>query len=55
MAMAWQFNKPLGVLGQTGWAGKMKSVSFDSRRPDSIEALEDVESAILWAERRLSS
>ncbi len=53
MAMAWQFDKPIGVLGQTGWAGQLRNVSFDSRRSDSIESLDDVEAAILWVERRL--
>lgn len=49
ITLAWEMLKPIGCyVGGAGWSEKMAGKSIDSRRTDSIKAINDVEDALKW-------
>ena len=49
MALAWYWQKPIGVLGTSGWAGRLAGTPIDKRRTDSILSFTDPQKAASWA------
>ncbi len=49
ITLAWEMNKPIGAfVGGSGWSEKMAGQTIDSRRSDSIKAINNVDGAIEW-------
>ena len=48
LALAWQFKKPIALLGSEGWSGKLAGQKLDSRRDDELTHFHRVEDLLLW-------
>lgn len=53
IAIAWQHNKNIGLLGSTGWAHNLAHQRLDNRRDDSMPHFVNVEDALIWAKQKL--
>jgi uncharacterized protein (TIGR00725 family) len=48
LAMAWQFKKPIALLGTEGWSGKLAGQKLDTRREDPLEHFHKVADLLVW-------
>lgn len=48
ISFAWQYKKPIGLLGTTGWAQRLANQKLDSRREDDMPHFISVKDAIDW-------
>ncbi len=48
LALAWQFKKPIALLGTEGWSGKLAGQKLDSRRNDELDHFHHVEDLLGW-------
>ena len=48
LALAWQFKKPIALLGTEGWSGKLGGQRLDSRRDDELAHFHQVEDLLVW-------
>jgi len=53
IALAWQFERPVAVMSNTGgWSEKLSGVALDHRK-ESINGFESVEAVIEWVRQQL--
>ena len=48
LALAWQFKKPIALLGTEGWSGKLGGQKLDSRREDKLAHFHAVTGLLSW-------
>lgn len=48
LSFAWQYKKPIALIGNCGWAQKLANQKLDSRRDDIMVHHETVSSIINW-------
>ncbi|HBD12223.1 MAG TPA: TIGR00725 family protein [Porticoccaceae bacterium] len=48
VALAWQYKKPIALLGKEGWSGKLAGMRLDDRREDSLAHFTTVEGTLEW-------
>lgn len=48
LSLAWQFKKPIALLGNEGWAGKLAGQKLDSRREDKLPHFHQVDELLHW-------
>ncbi len=48
LALAWQFKKPIALLGAEGWAGRLGGERLDTRRADQLPHFHTVEALMTW-------
>ena len=51
LALAWQFRKPIALLGSEGWAGRLGGQRLDTRRDDELPQFHDVAELLRWIVR----
>ena len=51
MALAWQEDRPLLVLGSAGTSGRIAGAALDHRRPDPVPAYDDVAALMMALDR----
>lgn len=48
LALAWQFKKPIALLGTEGWSGRLGGERLDSRRDDQLAHFHTVDELMGW-------
>lgn len=48
LALAWQFKKPIALLGTEGWSGRLGGERLDTRRADQLPHFHNVEELLGW-------
>lgn len=48
LALAWQFKKPIALLGTEGWSGKLAGQKLDTRREDALAHFHEVDDLLDW-------
>lgn len=48
LALAWQFKKPIALLGTEGWSGKLAGQKLDTRREDALAHFHTAEELLVW-------
>lgn len=48
IAMAWQFRKPIALLGDHGWAGRLGNTKLDNRREDQMFHFTATKDTLEW-------
>ena len=54
LGFAWQYKKPIALLGETGWSKTLANQKLDDRRTDKMVHFSDVPSVISWLIELLS-
>jgi uncharacterized protein (TIGR00725 family) len=54
LTFAWEFNKPIALLGSDGWAGILADSRLDHRRDDRLKHFTRVEDVLAWARDELA-
>ena len=55
LALAWQFRKPIALLGSEGWAGRLGGQRLDTRRDEELPHFHDVETLLRWIVRAVAT
>ena len=53
LSFAWQYKKPIGLLGATGWAKKLANQKLDDRRDDNMAHFSTVPELFEWIKSTL--
>lgn len=53
LSFAWQYNKPIGLLGASGWAKKLANQKLDDRREDFMAYFSTVPELVDWIQSTL--
>jgi uncharacterized protein (TIGR00725 family) len=53
LSFAWQYKKPIGLLGATGWAKKLANQKLDERRDDYMAYFYSVPELCVWIQSTL--
>ncbi len=53
LSFAWQYKKPIGLLGATGWAKKLANQKLDDRRDDYMAYFSTVSELFDWIQSTL--
>ncbi len=48
LALAWQYKKPIALLGTEGWSGKLAGQRLDARREDPLAHFHEVAALLKW-------
>jgi uncharacterized protein (TIGR00725 family) len=48
LALAWQFKKPIALLGAEGWSGKLGGQRLDTRREETLPHFHAVDEVLEW-------
>ncbi len=51
LALAWQFKKPIALLGTEGWSGKLGGQRLDTRREEELTHFQTVEGLLVWVDK----